>query len=55
MDDLLHPDELIQRLRLNRYRCFVITGRARRQDRRLTVGLCYNVANDVEAQTKLGL
>lgn len=27
MPDLLHPDELIRRLQLNRYRCFVITGR----------------------------
>ena len=27
MADLLHPDALIQRLRLNKYRCFVITGR----------------------------
>ena len=25
--DLLHPDELIRRLRLNKHRCFVITGR----------------------------
>jgi len=27
MADLLHPDELIKRLQLNRYRCFVIAGR----------------------------
>ena len=27
MADLLHPDELIYRLRLNKHRCFVITGR----------------------------
>jgi hypothetical protein len=27
MDELLHPDDLIQRLRLNRRRCFVVTGR----------------------------
>lgn len=27
MKDLLHPDDLIRRLQLNRYRCFVITGR----------------------------
>jgi len=27
MDPLLHPDDLIKRLQLNRYRCFAITGR----------------------------
>jgi len=27
MADLLHPDELISRLRLDKHRCFVITGR----------------------------
>lgn len=27
MAPLLHPDDLIKRLQLNRYRCFVITGR----------------------------
>lgn len=27
MASLLHPDDLIKRLQLNRYRCFVITGR----------------------------
>jgi replication-associated recombination protein RarA len=27
MADLFHPDELIQRLRFNKYRCFIITGR----------------------------
>lgn len=27
LSTLLHPDELIRRLQLNRYRCFVITGR----------------------------
>ena len=27
MTELLHPDDLIRRLKLNRYRCFIITGR----------------------------
>jgi len=28
MADLLHPDELIHRLRPTKHRCFVITGRS---------------------------
>ena len=27
MSDLLHPDDLIRRLRLNKHRCFIVTGR----------------------------
>jgi replication-associated recombination protein RarA len=27
MQNLLHPDDLIRRLRLNKHRCFIITGR----------------------------
>ena len=35
MSDLLHPDELIRRMRSERRRCFVITGRPREGKTRL--------------------